>query len=73
MKFGISFMTTDYSIEPTELAVAVEQRNFESLWFPEHTHIPTSRGNRVGLGVDGDTDARGAQRVCKAIGGRICL
>jgi len=43
MKFGISFMPTDYSIAPTELATAVEQRGFESLWFPEHTQIPTSR------------------------------
>src|SRR5215469_11707254 len=43
MKFGISFMPTDYSIAATELAIAVEQRGFESLWFPEHTHIPTSR------------------------------
>jgi alkanesulfonate monooxygenase SsuD/methylene tetrahydromethanopterin reductase-like flavin-dependent oxidoreductase (luciferase family) len=43
MKFGISLMLTDYSIAPTELAIAVEQRGFESLWFPEHTHIPTSR------------------------------
>jgi len=43
MKFGISLMPTDYSIAPTELAIAVEQRGFESLWFPEHSHIPTSR------------------------------
>jgi alkanesulfonate monooxygenase SsuD/methylene tetrahydromethanopterin reductase-like flavin-dependent oxidoreductase (luciferase family) len=43
MKFGISFMPTHYSIGPTELAIAVEQRGLESLWFPEHTHIPTSR------------------------------
>jgi len=43
MKFGISLMPTDYSVAPTELAIAVEQRGFESLWFPEHTHIPTSR------------------------------
>jgi len=43
MKFGISLIPADYSIAPTELAIAVEQRGFESLWFPEHTHIPTSR------------------------------
>src|SRR5262245_19011464 len=34
---------TDYSITPSELGPAVEDRGFESLWFPEHTHIPTSR------------------------------
>ena len=43
MKFGISLIPTDYSIPPTELAIAVEHRGFESLWFPDHSHIPTSR------------------------------
>jgi len=43
MKIGIAMFPTDYSIAPAELAVAVEQRGFESLWFPEHSHIPASR------------------------------
>jgi probable F420-dependent oxidoreductase len=43
MKFGIVMFPTDYSIGPAELASAVEERGFESLLFPEHTHIPTSR------------------------------
>jgi probable F420-dependent oxidoreductase len=43
MKIGISMFPTDYSITPAELALAAEERGFESLWFPEHTHIPTSR------------------------------
>jgi probable F420-dependent oxidoreductase len=43
MDFGIVMFATDYAIRPDELARAVEQRGFESLWFPEHTHIPTSR------------------------------
>src|SRR5437763_5057652 len=34
---------TDYSIAPADLARAVEERGFESLFFPEHTHIPASR------------------------------
>jgi probable F420-dependent oxidoreductase len=34
---------TDYSIQPVELAKAVEERGLDSLFFPEHTHIPTSR------------------------------
>ena len=34
---------TDNSIQPVELAREVESRGFESLWFPEHSHIPTSR------------------------------
>jgi probable F420-dependent oxidoreductase len=43
MKIGVSMFVTDYSITPGELAQAVEERGFESLWMPEHTHIPTSR------------------------------
>ena len=43
MKIGIAMFPTDYSITPSELAQAVEERGFELLWFPEHTHIPTSR------------------------------
>jgi probable F420-dependent oxidoreductase len=43
MKFGIAIFATDRSIGVAELARAVEERGFNSLWFPEHTHIPTSR------------------------------
>ena len=43
MKFGISMFPTDYAIHPAELAREVEGRGFESLWMPEHTHIPASR------------------------------
>ncbi|MFQ5860052.1 MAG: LLM class F420-dependent oxidoreductase [Dehalococcoidia bacterium] len=43
MKFGVCMFPTDYSIGPAELARAVEERGLESLFFPEHTHIPTSR------------------------------
>ncbi len=42
-RFGITMFPTDYSIQPVELARAVEARGFDSLFFPEHTHIPTSR------------------------------
>jgi probable F420-dependent oxidoreductase len=43
MKFGISMFPTDYAISVPELARACEDLGFESLFFPEHTHIPTSR------------------------------
>ncbi len=43
MKFGIGMFPTDYSISAIELGRAVEEHGFESLWFPEHTHIPASR------------------------------
>jgi probable F420-dependent oxidoreductase len=34
---------TDYSASPVDIAVAAEERGFESIWFPDHTHIPVSR------------------------------
>jgi probable F420-dependent oxidoreductase len=43
MKFGITMFPADFAIDPVTLGRAVEERGFESLWFPEHTHIPTSR------------------------------
>jgi probable F420-dependent oxidoreductase len=43
MRFGITMFPTDYAIPPHELAVEAEARGFESVWFPEHSHIPTSR------------------------------
>ena len=43
LKFGITMFATDYSLGPAELAKAVEERGFDLLLFPEHTHIPTSR------------------------------
>lgn len=43
MKFGVTIFPTDYSISPADLAVALEERGFESLWLPEHSHIPASR------------------------------
>ena len=43
MKFGLTMFPTDYSISPAALARAAEERGFESLWFPEHSHIPAKR------------------------------
>ncbi len=34
---------TDRGIQPVEVAREAESRGFDSLWFPEHSHIPTSR------------------------------
>ena len=41
MHFGASMFFTDYSMTPAELAQALEARGFESVWAPEHSHIPT--------------------------------
>ena len=43
MKFGLAMFPTDEAIAPDDLARLAEERDFESLFFPEHTHIPTSR------------------------------
>lgn len=43
MQFGAFMFPTDYSISPVDLARALEERGFESVFLPEHTHIPTSR------------------------------
>src|ERR1700727_548273 len=43
MEFGASIFFTDYSISPAELAVALEERGFDSVWAAEHSHIPVPR------------------------------
>ena len=43
MLVGAFMFVTDYSMRPDELARLLEERGFESLWVPEHTHIPASR------------------------------
>jgi probable F420-dependent oxidoreductase len=43
---------TDYAIRPDELARELEQRGFESVWFPEHTHIPANRRTPYPAGGD---------------------
>src|SRR6202050_999632 len=52
MKFGASMCFTDYSMAPGELAVALEQRGFDIIWAPEHSHIPASRKTPFVLGGD---------------------
>ena len=43
MQIGAFYFPVDYGINIAELAAALEERGFESLFVPEHTHIPTSR------------------------------
>lgn len=43
MDFGASMFFTDYSMTSAALAQALELRGFESVWAPEHSHIPLSR------------------------------
>jgi probable F420-dependent oxidoreductase len=43
MDIGVAFFPTHDAIDPGALAALVEERGLESLFFPEHTHIPASR------------------------------
>jgi probable F420-dependent oxidoreductase len=52
MHVGAAMFFTDYSMTPGELALALEERGFESLWAPEHSHIPVSRTSPFPNGAD---------------------
>ena len=43
MHFGIAMFLTDQTLGPGELGILAEQHGFDSLFVPEHTHIPLSR------------------------------
>src|SRR5438876_7245738 len=47
MQFAPSIFFTDYSIAPAELAVAMEERGFDSVWAAEHPHSPVPRPTRA--------------------------
>jgi probable F420-dependent oxidoreductase len=50
MHLGVTMFATDKSIRPDDLAREAEARGFESLFFPEHTHIPTGRRTPYPMG-----------------------
>lgn len=52
MLFGAGIFATDGAIRPDDSARELEQRGFESLWLPEHTHIPASRRTPYPAGGD---------------------
>ncbi|MEM7003088.1 MAG: LLM class F420-dependent oxidoreductase [Pseudomonadota bacterium] len=52
IKFGVTMFPTDKAIQPVELACAIEERGLDSLFFPEHTHIPASRATPFPGGGD---------------------
>ena len=52
MKTGVLIFATDYTIQMDELAKELEDRGFESLLVPEHTHIPASRKSAWPGGAD---------------------
>jgi probable F420-dependent oxidoreductase len=52
MDVGLTIFATEYAIRIDELAREAEARGFESLWVPEHTHIPTSRRSPFAGGAE---------------------
>jgi len=52
MKLAAAVFPTDETLAPQEVARLVEERGLESLWFPEHTHIPASRATPYPAGGD---------------------
>lgn len=51
MDFGVAYFPTHDGIHPAELARLLEDRGQESLFLPEHTHIPASRESAWGGGA----------------------
>jgi probable F420-dependent oxidoreductase len=41
--YGAAIFPTDQSVDPATFALMAEERGYESIFFPEHTHIPLSR------------------------------
>ena len=52
LKSGVSMFFTDYSMTPGELGQALEARGYESVWAPEHSHIPLTRKSAFPGGGD---------------------
>ncbi len=48
MEIGLYIFPTDQTIDPIELGREAEAHGYESLWFPEHSHIPASRATPWG-------------------------
>jgi probable F420-dependent oxidoreductase len=43
MKFGVYVFATDLDMDPGPLAREIEERGLDSMFFPEHSHIPVAR------------------------------
>lgn len=77
--FGITMFPTDYAIQPVELARAIESRGLDSIFFPEHTHIPACRttpfpgGTKLPKEYSHTHDPFVALAACAAVTERIKL
>ena len=52
MRIAVEIFPTDQTMNPIEFARTAEEFGFESIWFPEHSHIPTSRVTPWGGAAD---------------------
>src|SRR4051794_41934416 len=52
VKYGVTMFATDRTMPVHELAKAAEERGFDSVYVPEHTHIPVSRETPPATGTD---------------------
>jgi probable F420-dependent oxidoreductase len=52
MRFGLAIFPTAETVQPAAVARLAEEHGFESIWFPEHTHIPVSRETPYPAGGD---------------------
>lgn len=52
MDFGVMMLVTDFSLDAASIAKAAEERGFESLFVPEHTHVPVSTAGPHPGGVE---------------------
>jgi len=50
MRFGLTIFPNDHTMGPDAFAREAEERGFDSVFFPEHTHIPTSRRTPAPMG-----------------------
>lgn len=52
MKFGAFWMNTDEGLDPLELALEAEGLGIESVFVPDHSHVPVTRHVTFGAGLD---------------------
>src|SRR5689334_11812060 len=52
VKYGVVLFATDETIAPAVLGPALEERGFDALFVPEHSHIPASRESPAPGGGD---------------------
>lgn len=84
MDIGLLAFPSDITIGPADLAIAAEERGFESIFYPEHSHLPTNSGpwpggpvipDHYSHGLDLFTSLGAAAAVTSRItlGSGICL